>query len=160
MKLPSKAGVRQSGLVNVYNRPLIVYTTFLRCRYFFDLIREVSAQDRNVFFVCLFAFLKKGQEFFERITNPQHLGSQVNPTLITNYSVYSTPESGNPVWGTRLGHKELEAKAITSSQTEKEFENVFFTQRRWEKSSYSYTIDLSVIFQDNLVLRWSGGKSV
>lgn len=50
----------------------------------------------------------------------------------------------------------LEAEVITSSQTMKNIEDVFFMERRWEKFSYSYYIGLSVVFHDNPVLRWTG----
>lgn len=49
----------------------------------------------------------------------------------------------------------LEAEVVTSSQTMKNIEDVFFTERRWEKFSYSYNIGLSVVFHDNPVLRWA-----
>lgn len=52
----------------------------------------------------------------------------------------------------------LEAEVVTSSQTMKNIEGVFFTERRWEKFSYSYNIVLSVVFHDNPVLRWAGGS--
>lgn len=46
VELPSNAGVRQSGLVNVCNKPLVVCTTFLRYRHFYQLINEAPAYSR------------------------------------------------------------------------------------------------------------------
>lgn len=58
------------------------------------------------------------------------------------------------MWGTRLGYKELEAEVVTSSQTEKNIKDTVFYQEEMGKiQSYSYVIDLTVVFQDKPILR-------